>query len=209
MIKFLKRVLKPSITKEIETPKEQTLAEKLQDSFNELPSNGKVKGIIPERRYKGFSLPPKTNERVKVKKVKETLPVLVLWDLENVNFANDAKELNKILPKDSLRIAVMQKNENYHKIFSRLSKEKNIAVLKRRGWVIHKISKNKIADEVLFDHYKKHKNKITDLYVITTDSDFKDICTDAKSIGINVTVLSNKQQPKWTKAHNFISIRKN
>ena len=138
-------------------------------------------------------------KRVKLKEVNnlnQEINSLVLWDIENINYFNDFSIISRFVKKDN-QLKVVSFNEKF-KIFNRNKIDFLLNKLKKRKWIINET--NKIADNDLINTFKKYKDKINELVIISNDSDFKDILFEANNLNIKTIVIyrnNNKKHNNW------------
>jgi len=131
---------------------------------------------------------------------KDKKETLVLWDIENINFYNDYKAIEcSIKDKMALRYVIGKEPQKYSNT-SRLSNGRMFPRLRKRGWLIEKISKK--VDEKIMDYYYKHKSHIKTLILITDDSDFEVIIKDAIKNKIEVEILHINENSSWLQKYN-------
>lgn len=138
-------------------------------------------------------------KRVKLKEVNnlnQEINSLVLWDIENINYFNDFSIISRFVKKEN-QLKVVSFNEKF-KIFNRNKIDFLLNKLKKRKWIINET--NKIADNDLINTFKKYKDKINELVIISNDSDFKDILFEANNLNIKTIVIyrnNNKKHNNW------------
>jgi len=145
----------------------------------------------------------KIKKEIKKQHTKNNYEKLVLWDIENVHFFNDFSEITRLLPKDSIKFF------SYKKLNHKNTYIKNmdfiVNKLKKRKWI--ELKTKKIADTKLINEFQKRKYKIKELYLISVDKDFKQICDEAKDLGIKVTIITNTKNRGWFENFNLIKLR--
>lgn len=127
----------------------------------------------------------------------EEIKSLVLWDLENINYYNDFSIITRFVKNDN-QLKVMSFSNKYRDYKNTNSFNFTLEKLKKRFWVINETKK--IADNVLIENFHKYKHSLKELIVISNDSDFKDIISEANHLGINTIVLyrhGNKNMNYW------------
>jgi hypothetical protein len=129
---------------------------------------------------------------------------LILWDIENVNYSGDEKEV-----ENTIRRLGIERAWKY--IAYRVRRDKRIPFwmhtnnsqhrfirLRNRGWQLKKKSKD--ADDLLFKLYRDYKNRLKALMIITADRDFKEIALDAQESGIHVIIANPIHHDHWAKS---------
>lgn len=127
----------------------------------------------------------------------EEIKSLVLWDLENINYYNDFSTITRFVKNDN-QLKVMSFSNKYRDYKNTNSFNFTLEKLKKRFWIINETKK--IADNVLIENFHKYKHYLKELIVISNDSDFKDIISEANHLGINTIVLyrhGNKNKNYW------------
>lgn len=137
------------------------------------------------------------------KKETEEFNKLILWDIENVHFYDDFAILSRLLPKDSYKVFSYSKKNKQKKIFLKGDNlDFVLQKLKKRNWIARRTTK--IADNELIKEYQQRKNKIKELYLISADRDFEEICIDAINSGIKVHILNNEYRNKYSWFNNSV-----
>jgi hypothetical protein len=150
----------------------------------------------------------KNQKSLKNEKQKE-IHSLVLWDIENINFYDDFSIISRFV-KDQNQIKIVSFSSGYKDCHSNIDFELN--KLKKRNWIIKEVKNSEnSADKELLNSYFKYNQKIKELIIISSDSDFEPILTDAKYKNINVTLIYREmnQKNRWfLKADKIIELNK-
>ena len=145
----------------------------------------------------------KNNSSFYKNKKESSSNVLVLWDIENINFRDDFSIFTTILPKDAIKVfSYSKKNHEHMKYLKGSSLDFVLRKLKKRGWISRRTKK--IADNELIDEFNKRKNKINKLILISEDRDFKEICDKSIEMGIELSIINkNKNKNSWFKKEKY------
>ncbi len=156
-----------------------------------------------------FDSPRKTlSKRIKPssssnkKKRSKEKPFLVLWDIENINFLDDQKTIEKQLK--SLGIRNTTKYLTYHirknrgcpwwlKQYGDNVEWRKIQ-LRRLGWIL---DEKRDADKQLKKYYYQYIDRVDGIVIISADSDFAELVQDAMMRGVKAHLFFDKQKPKW------------
>ena len=191
--------------KEKYNTKRKLIIEKTNDFFEKtnFGTLGQSIGVIENNFEVEFCKSNNFNKyfkkRVKLKEVNnlnQEINSLVLWDIENINYFNDFSIISRFVKKEN-QLKVVSFNEKF-KIFNRNKIDFLLNKLKKRKWIINET--NKIADNDLINTFKKYKDKINELVIISNDSDFKDILFEANNLNIKTIVIyrnNNKKHNDW------------
>ena len=191
--------------KEKYNTKRKLIIEKTNDFFEKtnFGTLGQSIGVIENNFEVEFCKSNNFNKyfkkRVKLKEVNnlnQEINSLVLWDIENINYFNDFSIISRFVKKEN-QLKVVSFNEKF-KIFNRNKIDFLLNKLKKRKWIINET--NKIADNDLINTFKKYKDKINELVIISNDSDFKDILFEANNLNIKTIVIyrnNNKKHNNW------------
>jgi len=144
----------------------------------------------------------KIKKEIKKQHEKNNYDKLVLWDIENVHFFNDFSKITRLLPKDSIKFFAYKKLNHKNTYIKNMDFIVN--KLKKRKWI--ELKTKKIADTELINEFHKRKFKIKELYLISVDKDFKQICEESKNLGIKVTIITNTKNKGWFENFNLIKI---
>ena len=156
--------------------------------------NSSIKDICFEEKFNDNA---NDNPFFKLKKIatksKENKKIesLVLWDIENVNFYNDISKITSKLKSDNqLKIvSYYRKNKADKTIFYQGDIYNKLKGLKKRNWIVRTSKEN--ADTILIDSYYKYRDTLKELIIISADSDFLEIASNAKSLNIKVKIINN------------------
>ena len=193
------------VKKKHNEPKRKLIIEKTNDFFEKtnFGTLGQSIGVIENNFEVEFCKSNNFNKyfkkRVKLKEVNnlnQEINSLVLWDIENINYFNDFSIISRFVKKEN-QLKVVSFNEKF-KIFNRNKIDFLLNKLKKRKWIINET--NKIADNDLINTFKKYKDKINELVIISNDSDFKDILFEANNLNIKTIVIyrnNNKKHNDW------------
>ena len=191
--------------KEKYNTKRKLIIEKTNDFFEKtnFGTLGQSIGVIENNFEVEFCKSNNFNKyfkkRVKLKEVNnlnQEINSLVLWDIENINYFNDFSIISRFVKKEN-QLKVVSFNEKF-KIFNRNKIDFLLNKLKKRKWIINET--NKSADNDLINTFKKYKDKINELVIISNDSDFKDILFEANNLKIKTIVIyrnNNKKHNDW------------
>jgi hypothetical protein len=172
--------------------------------LNGKPINKEEYNILIEEKDKNLA---KTNHYKYKNSIKRN-EKLVLWDIENVNFFDDFAIITKLLPKDSIKIFSYSKKNHKGTYLKNNNIDFLLNKLRKRKWIEKRTKK--IADDVLIEEFNNRKNKIKELYLISSDKDFKKILDEALTLNIKVFIINNNKNYKksWfnEKKYNFIKI---
>ena len=141
------------------------------------------------------------------KKHEKNNEILVLWDIENVNFYDDFAIITRLLPKECIKIYSYSKKNHKGVYLKNNDIDFLLNKLRKRKWIEKRTTK--IADEVLIKEFNLRKDKLKELYLISSDKDFKEICDNAISNNIKVTILNNNKQRSWFNEENYNYINLN